>query len=502
MQSTALVRRRLLDRNGLQRAGKGRGKYLLHQKFMRFTTPSIIIGLIAVLSGLAASVVSLSAVVGVAYVPLLFFSITTAHSKRAFWYGFLFGCVHFFLSFIWLYNALPLSWLIPNYTLAFATIFVITVVLACGGGLVLGIVTVSARFLWRLFQQQWLRIIVFVAGSGLLFALAEYVRPWLYSFIFQGQQPIEPFLTFGSPAYLVASFAGLSQFARYGDIYALSFLIGVTSAIVAIIYIMKRQWFLKVLIGYIGILFFVNYALVPSPYVQSGIPVRVVGVGLNEPVLHDKNLAATETLSDINIENAFVIFPESTGKGVLEKLNGKQSGEIYSSLRSDGDKKYSTAYVVSGTHIATIDKHILAIGGEYIPSIVGGVYSWVSPSVKKRAVTINNLAAGSEGTVVETPLGPAGVLFCNEIYTPVLVSNLSNKGAKTIIVLASHAWFSNAKTLERQTKAALQLRAIANNIPIIQVTNMGNSYAIGPQGQVLVERKPSETMDIVWNQGG
>ena len=142
---------------------------------------------------------------------------------------------------------------------------------------------------------------------------------------------------------------------------------------------------------------------------------------------------------------------------------------------------YNSALVIGpgGRVAGAYDKHHLVPFGEYMP------FPALFRAIGIRALaerTAWGYARGVGPTLLDLPVGRAGMLICYEAVFP----QHSRTGTRPdlLIQMTNDAWFGLGAG-PRQHLAQARMRAIEQGLPLVRAANTGISAAIGPRGQVL-----------------
>ena len=300
----------------------------------------------------------------------------------------------------------------------------------------------------------------------------------------------------------------LIQPARWGGVYAISFLILTTN--VALAFICLRRTMLAISFS-LGILIF-SAILTAAAFVQvrsarkSNTVRTVVAVQPNVPM---EGADATATMSQLLIRHfelgaqgltdtpygfgawRLVIWPESPmnfsytrdphlKEVVANFARGNHAYVLLNSLEpttNGGD--YNSAILVNqeGEIVAQYDKIRLMPFGEYVP-----LPRWLPGASSVRAI-VGEFTPGRSYTLM--PLGDlrAGVFICIEAAHPSIARAFANEGADVLINISNDGYLGPTPVMRQHLSNAI-FRAVENDRPLIRVTNSGISAFIRSNGQV------------------
>ncbi|MDW7673863.1 MAG: carbon-nitrogen hydrolase family protein [Bacillota bacterium] len=184
---------------------------------------------------------------------------------------------------------------------------------------------------------------------------------------------------------------------------------------------------------------------------------------------------------------------EATGKTVTKLISLAKQHQVYivggSIPERHGDKIYNTSYIFNsaGQIIGKHRKiHLFDV------DLPGGLKFYES----------DNLAAGQDITVVESPWGKIGVAICYDVRFPELIRLMVEQGANIIIIPAAF----NMTTGPAHWDALLKVRAIDNQAFIIGASPArdisasyvayGHSQLVDPWGDIIC--RGSEKEDVIY----
>lgn len=119
--------------------------------------------------------------------------------------------------------------------------------------------------------------------------------------------------------------------------------------------------------------------------------------------------------------------------------------------------------------------------GEFVPlrSLVSAIY----PPLSELSVLADDLAAGTEPTVLETPLGAVSPIICFDSIYPELTRDSVRCGGELITLSTNDSWFGNSAAGGEHNRHAV-LRAVESGKYLIRAASTGISSIISPTGSV------------------
>jgi len=327
--------------------------------------------------------------------------------------------------------------------------------------------------------------------------------------------------------YSQAFHPSLIMAAKWGGVYAVSFLIVMTNSAIALLVVRRNK---TTVIAAIAMIFFV-WCLIPlsehHPLSQRGStprldipPLFVIAVQPNVPMtliktpaeleeLRQRHFAlSTKALNTIGADyDKLTIWPESpmnftyASDKTLQDLLAGFSKDNHTSLLLNSlepapkDGSYNSALLINqdGRLISQYDKIRLMPFGEYVPlpqwlpgaSLISGLVGEFTPGTEYRLMPVSS--RGSR----------AGVFICIESAYPWIARTMTNEGAEFLINISNDGYLGPTAVM-RQHLANVIFRAVENDRPIVRVTNSGLSALINPNGVVMDQTKPFETDVRVW----
>lgn len=441
--------------------------------------------------------------VAIALVPLLLVIARRPIPTRSFLLGWLAGAVFFYGSCHWLtysmiqYGGLPV-WL--------------SYLLLIPGALVLGLFPAVFAFL--------LAHLIRNLGFKALF-LAAFIWPaleWMRLGV-TGQ-------LWNAIGYAAAYQPALIQSARWGGVYAVSFIIVVVNAAVAFLILQRtRRSVLPtgLALSVVGALLLVSYidskrapisseddAVTAVVALQPNVPMEPVKSPKEVDELVQRHITMSEVgLSQLESEGTrLVIWPESpmnfayAADAQFRELIGRfartnNTSVLFNSQEPAGDHGvYNSALLVNeqGVLVAQYDKIRLMPFGEYVP-----VPSWL-PGASLVSAIVGEFVAGANYTLMPVGNTKAGVFICIESAYPWVPRNLSTKGADVLINISNDGYLGPTAVMQQHLANAV-FRAVENNRPVLRVTNTGISTYITQRGKVTDKTKGFEPAIRTWEIG-
>lgn len=309
----------------------------------------------------------------------------------------------------------------------------------------------------------------------------------------------------------------LIQSARFGGVYAVSFLVVACNAALAYALVKRSTRGVLVSIAAVACVALAVYAaaLTDAPGVEHESSAVVVAVQPN--VIPDFNRSESEyealrhrhfELSDLGLRRApgvldaerpkVLVWPESPMNFTLERdrrfreeltryVGGRSVSLLFNSLEpAAGGGGYNAAVLVNekGLPAAQYDKIRLMPFGEYVPlprwlpgaGMLGGVVGDFTPGERYTLIPL-----GSNGGSLR-----AGTFICLESAYPDITRRLTQEGADVLIEMTNDAYQGDTSILRQHLSNAV-FRAVETGRPLLRVTNTGISARIDERGAVSDE---------------
>ncbi|MEK6335300.1 MAG: apolipoprotein N-acyltransferase [Acidobacteriota bacterium] len=322
-------------------------------------------------------------------------------------------------------------------------------------------------------------------------------------------------LVWNALGYSQAFHPVLIQTARWGGVYAVTFVLVMTNC--AIVLLLRRR--LK--LGIAGIILvaasvvLASFGARRSPplettrsasgvaiAIQPNVPMEMADEVSQMKSLRERHLSMSKaTLGDLENGVALdrsmpnlprlVIWPESpmnfTYSRDSELRNAlasfaqtNRTAILLNSLEPAGkDGSHNSAILVNeeGRISAQYDKIRLMPFGEYVP-----LPRWLPGASSVRGI-VGDFTPGSSYTLM--PLGDlrAGVFICIEAAHPAIAGTFTRNGAEVLINISNDGYLGPTPVMRQHLSNAI-FRAVENNRPLIRVTNSGLSAYIDANGWV------------------
>jgi apolipoprotein N-acyltransferase len=427
--------------------------------------------------------------------PLLFAVATTSRKRTAFILGLLWGIIFFYGTCWWLtypmiHYAGVSSWLAYPLLLipvVFVSVFpaltctCISLVIKRFGAAAI----FTAPIIWVAFD--WLR----GAVTGLDWNALGYSQAF-HPIMFWSRRP------------------AMIQLAKFGGVYAVTFLIVLTST--AVTFALMRRNRLALVSSLLIIVAIVLTVFLSNPQVHEAQPLidfnndlLIIGVQPNVPMsdvtadgyrlLLQQHVQLSQTAlssgSARSFQHRLIIWPESPmnfaysrdpqlQNTIAQFARTNHTSVLLNSLEpAPNGGSYNSAILVNeqGQKVAQYDKIRLMPFGEYVP-----LPRWLPGSGSVRGI-VGEFTPGSSYTLM--PLGAlrAGVFICIEAAHPEIARNFTNEGADVLINISNDGYLGPTAVM-RQHLANAVFRSVENNRDIVRVTNSGISTYIRADGEI------------------
>lgn len=428
----------------------------------------------------------------VAMAPLLLAVILTRTALRAFLFGWLWGAIFFYGTCWWLtYPMIHYAHFRPwlAYPLLLLPIMLVGLFPA-----------ISCSLLARVIQRFGPAAI---CVAPLIWISIEWLR-----YLITGQ-------LWNALGYSQAFHPTFIQSARFGGVYAVSFLVVLSNC--AIAHLMFRRRFILPIACFVTIIVVVvssSGLLTPQEEIRqvSSQPgdVLVIAVQPNVPMdlsgdsqmmneLLERHLTlSTEALADAAnkpVTNArLIIWPESpmnfsyTSDPRLKEVVGNfarvnRTSVLLNSLEpatGGGDQNSALLINEEGGIAARYDKIRLMPFGEYVP-----LPQWLPGASSVRGL-VGEFTPGSAYTLM--PLGAfrVGVFICIEAAHPAIARTFAHEGADVLINISNDGYLGPTPVMRQHLSNAV-FRAVENDRDLLRVTNTGITAYIGSNGQIRDE---------------
>ena len=307
----------------------------------------------------------------------------------------------------------------------------------------------------------------------------------------------------------------LIQTARWGGVYAVSFLITLTNSAIAIVLIRRRFLLSLACLSLVAVILILSSGLlgertVVRRYMPAASAASVIAIQPNVPMDLAGDTAEMNELLERHLSlsrNAFqalqssylsgdllpqlVIWPESPmnfsysrdpklRETVEAFARQNHTSVLLNSLepaRNGGEHNSAIMINEDGRIVAQYDKIRLMPFGEYVP-----LPQWLPGASSVRGI-VGEFTPGNSYTLM--PLGAfrAGVFICIEAAHPGIARSFTNAGADVLINISNDGYLGPTPVM-RQHLANAVFRAVENERPLVRVTNSGISALISRAGEV------------------
>ncbi len=424
----------------------------------------------------------------IALVPLLVVIARQPSPRRAFLLGWMSGSVFFYATCYWLtysmihYGGLPTP---------------VAYVLLIPGALVVGLFPGLFALMLTLSVKKWGKWALLL--GPIIWTAFEWTRLGV-----TGQ-------LWNALGYSQAYHWYLTQPARWGGVYAVSFLIVAINSIVALLILRRTRWTIGAALFVVVVVVFVMLAsqgtmTMANRLMSHGGEVNIVAVQPNVPMTAVKSVSETNELLERHFSLStralqslgdrpgprLVIWPESpmnfsysNDKALQERLadftKQNHTALLLNSLEpAPNDGAYNSALLINeeGRLISQYDKIRLMPFGEYVP-----LPQWL-PGASLISGIVGEFTPGDSYTLMPFGDRRAGVFICIEAAYPWIARRLSSDGANVLINISNDGYLG-PNAVMRQHLANAIFRAAENGKPLLRVTNTGLTALISDRGEVL-----------------
>jgi apolipoprotein N-acyltransferase len=321
----------------------------------------------------------------------------------------------------------------------------------------------------------------------------------------------------------------LIQAAKWGGVYAVSFLIVIVNSAIALLLVKRDKWTITaavVMITYVSLAIPLSYYLSDAGYRPARFdsleqpPIAVVALQPNVPMTAVKTsdetrellerhfkLSTDQLTTTTGYETKLVVWPESpmnftyaADKAFQERLSGftrdNHISLLFNSLEpAPADGAYNSALLINeeGRLISQYDKIRLMPFGEYVP-----LPRWV-PGASLISGLVGEFTPGSNYTLM--PIGHngtrAGVFICIESAYPWIARTMTRDGADFLVNISNDGYLGPTAVM-RQHLANTIFRAVENHRPVLRVTNTGLSARINEEGLLSDQTSAFKVDTRVW----
>jgi len=319
----------------------------------------------------------------------------------------------------------------------------------------------------------------------------------------------------------------LIQSARWGGVYAVTFLLIGVNAALALLIMRRFRIGLGMLAG--AILFAVVLSLGAHPYppikaspqpevvvlaIQPNVPMDLGGETAQMNALLERHLSLTRDALDqlgtkygpsIASIPRLVIWPESpmnfsySRDPKLREIVGNVARTNHASILLNslepapdgGDQNSAVLINQEGVIAARYDKIRLMPFGEYVP-----LPRWLPGASSVRGL-VGEFEPGRSYTLM--PLGAfrAGVFICIEAAHPAIARSFTQAGANVLINISNDGYLGPTAVMRQHLSNAI-FRAVENNRELLRVTNTGITADITANGSTWDETAGFQPEIRVW----
>lgn len=436
----------------------------------------------------------------IALVPLLWTIVRRPSPLSAFILGWAASTAFFYGSCSWLsYSMIHYGGL--STVLAYSLVLLPTIVVGFFTGLFALLLALSVKkwgnlglllapVFWAAFE--WLRLIV----TGQLWNALGYSQAFHPAFI----QP-----------------------AKWGGVYAVSFLIVTVNAAILFVLLnpIPRRFAIATLV--IILVSGVNiFSAVQLTYdstagdssvhviaLQPNVPMELVKSDEQMNELLERHWSmSTNALNSLPNDDSprFVIWPESPmnftyapdlkfQQQLAAFTKQHHTSLLFNSLEPTLDHGfYNSALLINqeGRLISQYDKIRLMPFGEYVP-----LPQWL-PGASLITGIVGDFTPGEKYTLMPFGNERAGTFICIESAYPWIARRLTSEGADVLINISNDGYLGPTAVM-RQHLANVVFRAVENGRPVLRVTNTGITARIDPRGIIYDQTAPFQTDVRVWS---
>lgn len=312
------------------------------------------------------------------------------------------------------------------------------------------------------------------------------------------------------------------QPAKWGGVYAVSFLIVSVNAAILFV-ILKRTWralalasLVVILVGCVNVVSSLQttydseaaHSAVNVIALQPNVPMELVKSTEEMNELLERHWSmTTNALQSLPNDDSprFVIWPESPMNftyasdrmfqaqlATFTKQN--HTSLLFNSLEPTLNHGfYNSALLINeeGRLISQYDKIRLMPFGEYVP-----LPQWL-PGASLITGIVGDFTPGEKYTLMPFGHHRAGTFICIESAYPWIARRLTSEGADVLINISNDGYLGPTAVM-RQHLANVVFRAVENGRPVLRVTNTGITARIDDTGQVYDQTAPFQTDVRVW----
>jgi apolipoprotein N-acyltransferase len=322
--------------------------------------------------------------------------------------------------------------------------------------------------------------------------------------------------------YSQAYHPSLIQLARFGGVYAVSFLIVIVNAAVAYIWLKRTKFDLAVATSALAGLALLVVALNRTSSIastekahatvvaiQPNVPMDLVKSGDDMRMLTARHFELSESALEklpADGKPRLIIWPESPmnftyGTDALLRTRLGDFARVHnasvlfnSQEAAPNDGIYNSAVLINqqGSLAAQYDKIRLLPFGEYVP-----LPRWM-PGAGLIGAIVGDFTPGTSYRLMSIGVVRAGVFICVESAYPSIARTFTREGADVLINISNDGYLGPTAVM-RQHLANAVFRAVENQRPLLRVTNTGISAYITPRGEVTDATPGFQPAVRVWS---
>ena len=433
--------------------------------------------------------------------------------KQAATLGFLFGASTGGAGIGWFWSALPLTWLagdaVSTQILAVGVAWLV-VVFAFGVG-----TSLVTPLIWYTRNNIFAPLLV----PG-IWMITEIARMWGFSLINYGPESLVGAHFSGAAlGYALAENPFLLQFAQFGGIHALDFLVGALATLIAILIgvCTKKATPAPYTIPFLCLGILVPLIFLQTPRRDAGAPVTVHLISTYIPI--DSRDAKNDTLlasllrstSSTSTMATIVVLPEQSTANTLLPSKAGARDALKKLFPNNDTLIISASHVPTGTgnlyselsytssdqgELAVYNKLFLMPIGEYIPSLSAAEFSLLSNQRIQNYMdsTRSALKRGSDVTAVTWRGLTIGGLVCSDNQSPILYRTIENRFHAGVLVNVSNtSWFHTSRFLFTKNVQLAKVHAVQNNAYYLSANNMAPAFVVSPRGAIIAQSTWNET---------
>jgi apolipoprotein N-acyltransferase len=314
----------------------------------------------------------------------------------------------------------------------------------------------------------------------------------------------------------------LIQMAKWGGVYAVSFLIVVVNAAVALVLLVRSKQALliasTIIVFAIGAILLSNRSSQTSQLQDPAI--RILALQPNVPMTIVKSADEMRQLTERHLTRSLELLRQSPDDGVPRLLIWPESPMNFEYARNadfqtlvsvfarehrtallfnsqepaPNNGIYNSAILVNeqGKLVGQYDKIRLLPFGEYVP-----LPRWL-PGASLITAIVGDFTPGANYTLFQVGELKAGVFICVESAYPSIARAFTQAGADVLINVSNDGYLGRTAVM-RQHLANAVFRAVENGRPVVRVTNSGITAFIDERGDVSGETEAFQEATRSWS---